>query len=916
MPRTHLLKSMKKDFINWETSYENPNKKIPVVRFHCQALSRPPLPNSVGFKYRLTFKTLNADAKLVSQICHAHGFHEVMSSNSDFNLMWTGANPKPHAFKSLLPHQKVNHFPRSYELTRKDRLYQNIERFQHAKGAKLFNFVPKTFVIPSEYSEFAAAHHRTRGAWIVKPVASSRGRGIFIVNHPNQVPLDEPMVVAKYIDNPLLVNGHKWDLRLYVAVTSYDPLVIYLYEEGLVRFATVRYDSSGKNLWNPCMHLCNYSINKYHSDYIKCEDPDTEDKGHKWSLSALLRHLKANSIDTAALMHSIEDVIIKSIISVEIPVNSACKMFVPHRRNCFEVYGFDILIDSELKPWLLEVNLSPSLNCDAPIDLKIKSALLCDLMTLIGIQAVDPALRRAQFNQKILNSAGYSAHSKNYNSNIHHDRPNYDESAKRVPKRSVSLETRRFAAIRLASSNISASQELYKIVKCIKEENSRRGGFVRVFPTADTWQTYGSLLEYSSPYNQMLHECLFPDSFKKSGAHPRVRRKIVMSKDIRKRSQSAGPHSKDVRIDPGMGTTHSKADVVIDGGDSSHVECEKENIALQDSPLPKPTPSELRVAQYEKPLINGYRTKLSTFKDPEKIAKKRSEKRERSAVLRSKIVKMIESGLQLSEYQSRKAFSVYLHCILHRLSDLDDTNNSDVVQVDLVLKFLQKAALSLREPYFLKAPSIKLSGKDRAAIVAKELNEFLGHYKRETEVHTVYKEDKTMIPRHIFEEFIAFANDTDLEDVLTLQTKLYRCAHIFLGKCLPPVTGRKNSLLRTAYGISPDRNLRDKQCSMRMNARANPPVAPQFALRPQAPSRCLDINTAQAEENELDFRIEEEAFPTKKKLPFEKAVVTRIGVATTLSNNKRYQEYPAGIQSNTLNVSPRVSSAPSEILPK
>ena len=39
------------------------------------------------------------------------------------------------------------------------------------------------------------------------------------------------------------------------------------------------------------------------------------------------------------LMQSIEDVIIKSIISVEFPVNSACKMFVPHRRNCFELYG-------------------------------------------------------------------------------------------------------------------------------------------------------------------------------------------------------------------------------------------------------------------------------------------------------------------------------------------------------------------------------------------------------------------------------------------------------------------------------------------------------------------------------------------------------------------------------------------------
>ena len=266
--------------VTWETSGEG--KKIPIVIFSDQALSRPQA-YSVGSKYHLTFKTVNADAKLISQICHAHGFHEVHASNTDYNLNWTGIHPKPHAFKSMLPHQRVNHFPRSYELTRKDRLYQNIERLQHSKGSKHFNFVPKTFMIPAgkqsnkinkiiksliikiesfllpaEYSEFAATHHRMRGAWIVKPVASSRGRGIFIVSHPSQVPLDEPMVVAKYIDNPLLVNGHKWDLRLYVAVTSYDPLIIYLYEEGLVRFATVRYDSSGKNLWNPCMHLCNY----------------------------------------------------------------------------------------------------------------------------------------------------------------------------------------------------------------------------------------------------------------------------------------------------------------------------------------------------------------------------------------------------------------------------------------------------------------------------------------------------------------------------------------------------------------------------------------------------------------------------------------------------------------------------------
>ena len=126
---------------------------------------------------------------------------------------------------------------------------------------------------------------------------------------------------------------------------------------------------------------------------------------------------------------------------------------------------------------------------------------------------------------------------------------------------------------------------------------------------------------------------------------------------------------------------------------------------------PKPTPSELRAAQYEKSLTKGHRPKYvnKEKKDPEKLAKKRSEKRAHSTVLREKIIKMIEGGLQLSEYQARKAFSVYLQCLLQRLSDFDVENGSDLSQIDLVLKFLQKAALSLREPYYLKAPNGRAS---------------------------------------------------------------------------------------------------------------------------------------------------------------------------------------------------------------
>ena len=68
----------------------------------------------------------------------------------------------------------------------------------------------------------------------------------------------------------------------------------------------------------------------------------------------------------------------------------------------------------------------------------------------------------------------------------------------------------------------------------------------------------------------------------------------------------------------------------------------------------------------------------------------------------------------------------------------------------------------MRESYILKAPNSKLSGKDKAAIVAKELGDFLGHYKRETELYTVFREESGMVPRHIFEEFIAFASDSGL----------------------------------------------------------------------------------------------------------------------------------------------------------
>ena len=99
----------------------------------------------------------------------------------------------------------------------------------------------------------------------------SRGRGIYIIDDIAEVSVDELSIVSRYIANPLLINGHKFDLRIYVCVTSVDPLRIYVFKEGLARFATQQY-SSNVAKGNKFIHLTNYSINKKSQNYVQNEN--------------------------------------------------------------------------------------------------------------------------------------------------------------------------------------------------------------------------------------------------------------------------------------------------------------------------------------------------------------------------------------------------------------------------------------------------------------------------------------------------------------------------------------------------------------------------------------------------------------------------------------------------------------------
>jgi len=136
------------------------------------------------------------------------------------------------------------------------------------------------------------------------------------------VPIDEAAIISRYVKNPLLINGLKFDLRLYVMVTSFEPWRVYIYNEGLVRFAVDEYDPKlePKDAMNA--HLTNFSLNKKCEKFVNNQDAEQDDQGHKWSLQALTRHLEKHGIDMNLLWARIYDVIIKSLMSVDSHITS------------------------------------------------------------------------------------------------------------------------------------------------------------------------------------------------------------------------------------------------------------------------------------------------------------------------------------------------------------------------------------------------------------------------------------------------------------------------------------------------------------------------------------------------------------------------------------------------------------------
>ncbi|XP_031437614.1 tubulin polyglutamylase TTLL4 [Clupea harengus] len=338
-----------------------------------------PLEQRKLLKWRMSSVTPNVVKHTI-----ARSHFKVTKKSHDWLGCW-GHHMKSPGFKAIREYQKLNHFPGSFQIGRKDRLWRNLSKMQTRFGKREFNFFPRSFVLPLDIKLLRKAWEDGGGRqkWIIKPPASARGIGIQVIHKWSQMPRKRPLLVQKYIHKPYLISGNKFDLRIYVYVTSYDPLRVYIFNDGLVRFASCKYSSSMKSLGNKFMHLTNYSVNKKNSEYQSNSD-DKACQGHKWALKALWQYLGAKGVNTTLIWEKIKDIVIKTIIASEPYVNTLVNMHVRSPYSCHELFGFDIMLDEKLKPWVLEVNISPSLHSNTALDVAIKGQMIRDVLNLAG----------------------------------------------------------------------------------------------------------------------------------------------------------------------------------------------------------------------------------------------------------------------------------------------------------------------------------------------------------------------------------------------------------------------------------------------------------------------------------------------------------------------------------------------------
>lgn len=220
---------------------------------------------------------------------------------------------------------------------------------------------PETWTLPCD------ASFDENEYFIVKPVDQRGGSGIRLVQGRDIASVDTPAVVQRYVSNVCTWRGAKFDLRLYVVLVA--PREAFLVHEAMVRLCTHAYAApTPENCDDLHMHLTNTSINTN----SKFEMREWLDERFEANAEARREFLDSLGSMLGHVMRALSTPLEQAVHRAALPCHS------------FHVLGVDVLLDANLRPYLLEINANPSLLAPTPADWAIKLPVLQAAFDLIS----------------------------------------------------------------------------------------------------------------------------------------------------------------------------------------------------------------------------------------------------------------------------------------------------------------------------------------------------------------------------------------------------------------------------------------------------------------------------------------------------------------------------------------------------
>ena len=291
---------------------------------------------------------------------------------------------------------QLSHWSFSEQLNNFKKLYNNIDNYTptgNKRFADMFNVILSRKIGSVQTINIPKTFNSGKNLWIIKPINLNRGRYIMVEKNLKDIieKLEviqerkrinylekkkgyeikcEYILIQKYLERPLLYQERKFDIRLWVLFIAEQDDDIYIFSQGHLKASSSKYDPDSRDLY---VHLTNYSVQKYNENFSKIEI------GNEIPFKDFQNELDKKNTG----VNFYKDIYPKIVRIVRITGGAAKgKMNFLNKKYCFEIFGYDFILDENYQPYLLEINTNPGLEISSPLIDQLLPRMIDDALKL------------------------------------------------------------------------------------------------------------------------------------------------------------------------------------------------------------------------------------------------------------------------------------------------------------------------------------------------------------------------------------------------------------------------------------------------------------------------------------------------------------------------------------------------------